>query len=102
MEKTTGDVPLLLTLSFKRCPCCGEIKPTTGFSRHKNRHGKYGFHSWCKECENKRNRKYYKDNPEKRKTIDRNRNLKRKYGLTIAKEEIEQIQEYHEPEVIST
>lgn len=28
---------LLLTLSFKKCACCGEVKPTTEFSRKKHR-----------------------------------------------------------------
>lgn len=38
MEKTTENV-LLLTLSFKKCTCCGKVKPTTEFTK-KNNHGK--------------------------------------------------------------
>lgn len=35
MEKEKS-VPLLLTLSSKKCACCGEIKPTTEFPKRKN------------------------------------------------------------------
>lgn len=47
-----------------------------------------GFISYCKECKNKRFRKYYKDNPEKFKRLNRKNNLKNKYGLTIEDVEI--------------
>lgn len=59
--KKEKNVLLLLTLSSKRCPCCGEIKPTTEFSRHKNRE-KWGFCYWCKECKNKKNKEYRLEN----------------------------------------
>lgn len=39
---------LLLTLSFKKCACCGEVKPTTEFSRKKHR-DKWGFYAYCKD-----------------------------------------------------
>lgn len=78
---------LLLTLSFKKCPCCGEVKPTTEFTRNNN-HGKWGFHSYCKECKNKKFKKYRIDNPEKCKRLYRNSNLKKLYGLTIEDIEI--------------
>lgn len=81
MEKEKN-VPLLLTLSSKRCSCCGEVKPTTEFTRQKNRYGKWVFHSWCRECNKKRYKKYRKDNPEKCKRAYSNSKLKKKYGLT--------------------
>lgn len=81
MEKEKN-VPLLLTLSSKRCSCCGEIKPTTEFTKKKN-HEKWGFYSWCKACRGKKHREYYLDNIEKCKKLDRNRNLKKKYGITL-------------------
>lgn len=80
--KEEKSAPLLLTLSSKRCPCCGEAKPTTEFSRH-NKNGKWGFCSWCKECNNKRTKKYLLENPEKSKRMGRNNKLKKQYGLTI-------------------
>lgn len=49
---------LLLTLSSKRCNCCGEVKPTTEFTRQKSSYGKWGFYSWCRECKNKRIRSF--------------------------------------------
>ena len=87
MTETTENVLLLLTLSSKKCSCCGEVKPTTEFIRHKSRE-KWGFTSWCKECRNKKNKKYYKDNPEKYKITNRKKNLKKLYGLTIEDVEI--------------
>lgn len=36
--KKEKNVLLLLTLSSKKCSCCGEVKPTTEFTRL-NRHG---------------------------------------------------------------
>lgn len=80
MEKEKN-VPLLLTLSSKKCSCCGEVKPTTEFTRRKNRE-KWCFHSWCKECRSKNFKKYRIDNPEKYNRIGRNNHLK-KYGLTL-------------------
>lgn len=85
MEKEKN-VPLLLTLSSKRCSCCGEIKPTTDFSKN-TRHGKLGFYSYCKACNNKKRKQYRIDNSEKFKRIKRNSDLK-KYGLTIEDAEI--------------
>ena len=82
MEKTTGDAPLLLTLSFKRCSCCGEVKPTTDFTRY-NRQGKWGFQYYCKACVNKKRKQYKLDNPENIKRANRKHNLKKQYGLTI-------------------
>lgn len=79
--KKEKNVLLLLTLSSKKCSCCGEVKPTTEFTRL-NRHGKWGFCSGCKECNNKRSKKYYKDNPEKCKEAVKSSALKRKYGIT--------------------
>lgn len=81
MEKEKNAL-LLLTLSSKKCACCGEVKPTTEFIRQ-NSHGKWGFCSSCKECRRKRNHKYYLDNPEKCKRLKRKSDLKKQYGLTI-------------------
>lgn len=80
MEKEKN-VLLLLTLSSKKCACCGEVKPTTEFTRRKN-HGKWGFLPYCKECRNKKFKQHYKENPEKFKK----NNLKR-YGITIEDKE---------------
>lgn len=73
---------LLLPLSSKKCACCGEVKPTTEFLRRNNR-GKWGFQHYCKECKDKKIKKYYIDNPEKYKITNRKKYLKKQYGLTI-------------------
>lgn len=88
MKEKEKNVPLLLMLSSKKCACCGEVKPTTEFTRHKKRE-KRGFYSYCKECANKRTKKYQLDNPEKCKIMYSKINLKKLYGLTI--EDVERI-----------
>lgn len=72
---------LLLTLSSKKCACCGEAKPTTEFTKRKNRE-KWGFYPYCRECKHKKAKEYYLDNTEKCKKLARNRDLK-KYGITL-------------------
>lgn len=59
---------LLLTLSFKKCACCGEVKPTTEFGRKKHRE-KWGFYAYCSECKQKKAKKYYLDNIDKCKNL---------------------------------
>ncbi len=80
--KKEKNVLLLLTLSSKKCNCCGEIKSTTEFYKQKRCDGKWGFCSSCKKCEAKRVKKYYKENPEKTNKNNAKKNLKRKYGIT--------------------
>ena len=76
---------LLLTLSSKKCACCGEVKPTTEFIKRKSRE-KWGFYSYCRECKHKKAKEYYLDNTEKCKKLARNRDLK-KYGITLEDQE---------------
>lgn len=68
-------------MAFKRCFCCGEIKPTTEFARKKHRE-KWGFYSYCKACKQKKAKQYYIEHTEKGKKLARNRDLK-KYGITF-------------------
>ena len=44
---------------LKKCAKCGKLKPISEF--HKNKDGKYGVGSRCKECKNE----YYENNKEK-------------------------------------
>lgn len=88
MKEKEKNVPLLLTLSSKKCACCGEVKPTTEFSRHHSNGKKWGFYSQCKECKNKKEKKYRQENPDKRKITYRKVDLKRKYGMTIEDKKI--------------
>lgn len=72
--------PLLLTLTTKKCACCGRILPTTSFSS-RNLKNKFGFYSYCKECYNAKAKEYYKENRAYYRKYSRDRNLKA-YGLT--------------------
>ena len=83
--KKEKNVLLLLTLSSKKCACCGEVKPTTEFIKRKSRE-KWGFNSYCKACKKKKHHEYYLDNTEKCKKLARNRDLK-KYGITLEDQE---------------
>ena len=76
---------LLLTLSFKKCSCCGEIKPTTEFAKRKNRE-KWGFNSYCKACKKKKHHEYYLKDKDRFKRLVRGRALKQ-YGLTFEDQE---------------
>ena len=49
-------------MSLKICTECGETLPLTKEYFHRAKQGKYGFKSKCKECRNKLNREYKKDN----------------------------------------
>lgn len=83
--KKEKNVLLLLTLSSKKCACCGEVKPTTEFIKRKSRE-KWGFYSYCRECKHKKAKEYYLDNTEKCKKLARNRDLK-KYDITLEEQE---------------
>lgn len=83
-------------LMTKLCSTCKMDKPMDAF--HKNRGNPDGYHTICKQCNNKalvkwraEHREYYsmqekthrKTNPEHAKLKDRRNNLKRNYGITI-------------------
>lgn len=82
-------------MTERRCPACGETKPTTEFV--KNRSTKNGLASYCKACFAARHRanyeanpeqhraiarRWYASNPEKSRRINRTR-LLRSYGLEL-------------------
>ncbi len=58
-----------MDLKTKRCSRCGKVKPVSEFSECKKNKDK--LHSQCKECKNKYQREYYKNNPEKKKEENR-------------------------------
>jgi len=49
----------------KKCPRCGNEKPTSEFPKDKRR--KDGFYVYCKTCSNENGKKYYLNNVEKTK-----------------------------------
>lgn len=67
--------------SNKICTKCKAVKGVEFFHVHKA--GRWGLHSWCKECVNLSQRKTRKrkDTPDSR----RKHNLATKYGITVAR-----------------
>jgi hypothetical protein len=75
----------------KKCTKCGEVKPLSDF--YKNATYKDGFVSKCKICHVKQTTENYKKKPEinesnkkryfKNINAERNRDYKRKYGITL-------------------
>jgi hypothetical protein len=49
-------------MATKRCPACGETKPTTEY--HRNRGTKDGLRAYCKSCHCEHARQYREDNRE--------------------------------------
>ena len=87
------------TYTHKECTICKEIKEVVDFAKsvQNNRIG-WVYRSYCKSCGNEKTRRYASENKEKRnkrlreyrknnpsvmKDIDRKRNLKHKYGITV-------------------
>ena len=61
----------------KSCTKCGATKPLDGF--HRQKAGKHGRHSWCKDCANQARRNRVRpDTPEQ----SRRWNLATRYGVT--------------------
>lgn len=60
MIKKLGKWYNYIMIGTKLCHKCGEIKPLTDFYVQKSR--KDGRQTECKECQNNRHKKYYKDN----------------------------------------
>ena len=49
-------------MQTKRCSKCGDIKEIIEFNKQKK--GKYGVRSYCRECQKKQQKKWRKKNPE--------------------------------------
>ena len=66
-------------MKTKRCPKCKKNKPLSEFYINSNN----SIRGYCKVCGYKRIKKRRKDNPEEYKENQRNRNLERKYNITM-------------------
>jgi hypothetical protein len=79
-------------LKTKKCSKCKETKPIIDFYKHKDY--KHGIRSECKECTDKKNREYYKNNAEKineyqryyhkkhyKNNLEKEKNRKREYYI---------------------
>lgn len=75
-------------MATKICTKCRQEKTLEQF--HKNKHGKFGRHSWCKQCFNAYHPKHLNPvDPE----LHRERNLKNRYNLTpVQVDEMYQLQ----------
>lgn len=64
---------------MKRCPSCGEEKPTDAYGMRSN--GRWRRSS-CKPCERVKVRQWHKANPERSKANQRRTDLRIKYGIS--------------------
>ena len=87
-------------LLFKKCNKCGEILHISKF--YKNKEGRYGVRPDCKECHNKRSKKFYKENKndkgfqEKRKQYrEEHRDYTKEYNKKYREEHKEEKKEYN-------
>ena len=68
-----------MSKKIRECQKCSMAKPVSEFYTN----GKKGLHSWCKNCEKERRKKYYHRNKEKEKNAHREWCLKNTYNLTL-------------------
>ena len=70
---------------MKTCAKCKNSKAYTEF--YKRTASTDGYASYCKECDNIRRMKHKKDNPMSTHEANRNRQLLKRYGITLAEYE---------------
>ena len=73
------------TKTHKSCPICGELKERSEFYKYKSRQD--GLTAYCKVCFNAKNKKWYKDNPDKLPTLEENRIYSRNKNFGISEED---------------
>lgn len=49
-------------MNYKICTRCKSELPATAEFFYRNKKGKFGLHSWCKECLREHNKNYYREN----------------------------------------
>lgn len=70
---------------MKTCTVCKQSKPLDSFYRRES--SPDGKSTHCKDCDNKKRKKWRKDNPERNQESQRNRNLLKRYGITLTEYE---------------
>lgn len=55
------------TVLYKKCTKCGRLLVANTDNFYKQKGGKYGLSSWCIECQNVSNKKWYEDNRKRSK-----------------------------------
>jgi hypothetical protein len=71
--------------THKRCPICGELKERSEYWKWKSR--KDGLTAYCKVCFNAKNKKWYKENPDKLPTLAESRAYSRNKNFGISEED---------------
>lgn len=75
---------IIIKMNYKVCTKCGnEFSATTEFF-YKQKTGKFGLHATCKTCQNKRNKEYCKNNPEKAIASKRKHYINNKEKIIVA------------------
>jgi hypothetical protein len=78
---------------MKKCSKCGELKPISEF--YKNKGGKYGVRSECKECKANCAKEYYENNKEHIKEYrENNKEHIKEYQKEYCETNKEQLKEY--------
>jgi hypothetical protein len=77
------------TDTHKRCPICGILKERSEYWKWQSR--KDGITAYCKDCFNKKNKKWMKENPDKLPTLQEQRASSRKRNFGISEEDYAQM-----------
>ena len=81
MKSKEGD-PIVEGVNAKVCSKCGELKPTSEFSRRTRGPQEGQLMSWCKSCCCAYQREWKLNHPEKAKAVRRRHHLRSLYGIT--------------------
>ena len=85
---------------MKRCGKCGEWKVASAINFYKNKKGKYGLRSQCKECEKKYNKQWCETNKDKvakysKQYRENNKDKITEYSKRYYKANKDKMAEYH-------
>jgi hypothetical protein len=81
-KPSTAPEDIVETITTKRCGTCGDTKPVNAFypdARHRD-----GYRSRCKACRALADKTWRAARLQRDPLYDRNQNLKRLYGMTLA------------------
>ena len=84
-----GKFYMVNTATHKKCPICGELKERSEFYKWKSRQD--GLTAYCKPCFNIKNKKWFKENPDKLPTLKEKRAYSRKKNFGLSEEDYAQM-----------
>ena len=79
---------------IKKCSKCGELLVCNEINFSKNKNGKWGLRNDCKKCRCKQDKKYKKDNPQKRFNDMSNFRIENENKNSITKEQYQEMFEF--------